>query len=323
MSSSDKLCLHWDDSAANIINTLYNLKEDKDFTDLTLVCTDNQVEVHKVVLASSSNFFKRILENIKHSHPLIYLSGIKFKELDAVLSFIYLGQVNLAQEDLDSFLAVAEELKVKGLTPEENLANCDANSQTQGNSWGKSQESAHYFDHHNYAVPYHPSSPIVRSLIASGVESAERKLLSLNNNCRGVPQITEEQELFSNNPIGEAMYVENESETNESFYLKVKSENLLASDENPDKIEHSRDDVKGRERSFKLGGYYTKIHSGADLGKYKCSPCGHLSKTSYSMLDHLESRHFPGMFEYSCDSCDKVFDTRKKYYNHRAREHSD
>ena len=309
MSSSDKLCLHWDDFAANIINTVYNLKEDKDFNDLTLVCADKQVEVHKVVLASSSNFLKRILKDIKHSHPLIYLSGIKFKELDAVLSFIYLGQVNLAQEDLYSFLAVAEELKVKGLTPEENFANCDANSQTQGNSWGKSQESAHYFDHHNYAAHYHPSSPRVRSPIASGERSAEKKLLSLNYNC------------------GEAMYVEDESETNESFYLKAKSENLLASDENPDKIEHNRDDMKGIDysiqRRFKLGGYYTKIHSGADLGKHKCSLCGHLSKRSHSMLDHLESRHFPGMFEYSCDSCDKVFDTRTKYYSHRVREHSD
>ena len=38
---------------------------------------------------------------------------------------MYLGQVNLAQEDLDSFLAVAEELEVKGLTPGEHLSNCD------------------------------------------------------------------------------------------------------------------------------------------------------------------------------------------------------
>ena len=88
MSSSDKLCLHWNDLAANFINTLYDLKEDKDFTDLTLVCADKQVEVHKVVLASSSNFFRRILKDIKHCHPLIYLSGITFKDLDAVLSFM-------------------------------------------------------------------------------------------------------------------------------------------------------------------------------------------------------------------------------------------
>ena len=88
MASSEKLCLNWNDFAANITITLYDLKKDKDFTDLTLVCADKRVEVHNVVLASSSNFFRRILEDIKHSHPLIYLSGIKFKDLDAVLSFM-------------------------------------------------------------------------------------------------------------------------------------------------------------------------------------------------------------------------------------------
>merc|ERR1712025_400133 len=34
----------------------------------------------------------------------------------AVLNFMYQGEVNVAQEDLNSFLAIAEDLKVKGLT---------------------------------------------------------------------------------------------------------------------------------------------------------------------------------------------------------------
>jgi len=142
MAISENLNLRWDDFAANLSSALHNLRGDENFTDLTLVCADQQVEVHKVVLASSSKFFWRVLKKIKHSHPLIYLKGVKFKDLEAVLSFMYLGQVNLAQEDLDSFLAVAEELEVKGLTPGENFSNYDADSQTQGNSCGKSQESA-------------------------------------------------------------------------------------------------------------------------------------------------------------------------------------
>ena len=57
MAPSEKLCLRWDDFAANLSNALYDLKEDKDFTDLTLVCAGHQqVDVHKVVMASSSHF---------------------------------------------------------------------------------------------------------------------------------------------------------------------------------------------------------------------------------------------------------------------------
>ena len=51
-----------------------------------------------------------------HQHPLLYLKGVKHSELLAVLNFMYMGEVNVAQEELNSFLSVAEELKVKGLT---------------------------------------------------------------------------------------------------------------------------------------------------------------------------------------------------------------
>ena len=41
---------------------------------------------------------------------------MKYADLVAVLDFMYQGEVNLAQEGLDTFLAVAEDLRVKGLT---------------------------------------------------------------------------------------------------------------------------------------------------------------------------------------------------------------
>merc|ERR1712240_775965 len=80
----------------------------------------------------------------------------------------------------------------------------------QVNSCGKSQESANYYynDHHNYAAPYLPSSLRMRCTTVSSVKSAEKKLLSLNNNSGGVPQIKEEQELFSDIQIGEAVHIQ-------------------------------------------------------------------------------------------------------------------
>jgi len=47
----------------------------------------------------------------------VYLKGVKYKELLSVLNFMYQGEVNVAQEELNSFLTVAEELKVKGEVP--------------------------------------------------------------------------------------------------------------------------------------------------------------------------------------------------------------
>ena len=115
MSSSEKFCLRWNDFEVNISSAFHDLKEEKDFADVTLACSDNQVEAHKVILAASSHFFKRILKKNPHSHPLIYLKGIKASDVEAVLKFIYHGEVNLEQDNLKTFLEVAEDLEVKGL----------------------------------------------------------------------------------------------------------------------------------------------------------------------------------------------------------------
>ena len=98
------------------MNTFGSLKEDKDFTDVTLVCEDGkQVDVHKVILASSSPFFQNILKKNKHPHPLIYMRGMKSDVLLGIMDFLYCGETNVYHENLESFLAVAEELQLKGL----------------------------------------------------------------------------------------------------------------------------------------------------------------------------------------------------------------
>ena len=52
------------------------------------------------------------------------MKGITFRDIQSVLSFMYHGEANIAQEDLNNFLAVAEDLRVKGLTQ----GNSDASS---------------------------------------------------------------------------------------------------------------------------------------------------------------------------------------------------
>jgi len=113
---SDKFCLRWNDFESNISTAFRELREDKDFFDVTLACEDDQIEAHKVILSACSPFFKSVLKRNKHQHPLLYLKGVKFADLVAVLNFMYHGEVNVAQEELNTFLGIAEELKVKGLT---------------------------------------------------------------------------------------------------------------------------------------------------------------------------------------------------------------
>ena len=112
----EKFNLKWNDFQINVTKSFSSLRKEKDFFDVTLVSDDEQhVSAHKVVLSASSEFFKNILRKAQHSSPMIYLSGVSSKDLSAVMDYIYQGEVQLFQEELDNFLETAQKLKIDGL----------------------------------------------------------------------------------------------------------------------------------------------------------------------------------------------------------------
>ena len=121
---SEKLCLRWNDFQENVNTAFQSLREDNEFADVTLACEDGQqIQAHKVILASCSPLFKNLLQRSKHPHPLIYLRGIKSQDLVAIVDFLYCGEANVYQENLDSFLAIAEEFDLKGFLGQNNDQN--------------------------------------------------------------------------------------------------------------------------------------------------------------------------------------------------------
>ena len=116
METNETFCLNWNDFESNISVAFREIREEKDFFDCTLSCGSRQIQAHKLILSACSPFFRSILKQNPHQHPLLYLKGVKFTDLQSVLAFMYHGEVNVAQEELNSFLAIAEELEVKGLT---------------------------------------------------------------------------------------------------------------------------------------------------------------------------------------------------------------
>ena len=116
---SETFCLQWNEFKPNAFSMLSSARENKEYVDLTLACEDGQqMEAHRVILASSSPFFENILQKNKHPHPLIYFANFKSHDMDALLEFVYLGEAKVDQENLGSFLALAEHIKLKGLTGE-------------------------------------------------------------------------------------------------------------------------------------------------------------------------------------------------------------
>ena len=117
MNTSEKFCLSWKDFQSNVSQSFRTLRDEEDFFDVTLVGEDlKQMEANKVVLSSCSPVFKQLLGSNKHSHPMNYIKGARSMDVQYVLDYIYSGEVIIFQEHLNGFLAIAKDLKLKGLS---------------------------------------------------------------------------------------------------------------------------------------------------------------------------------------------------------------
>ena len=120
---SDIISLTWTDFGVNLSTALSLHRNESEFYDVTLVSDDQKLlSAHKVVLSSSSEYFKNILKQNKHPNPLLCLEGINFNEMNSILDYVYHGEVNIYQDDLDRFLNIAERLKLEGLMSDRNSA---------------------------------------------------------------------------------------------------------------------------------------------------------------------------------------------------------
>ena len=202
--SNEKLCLQWNDFQQNLTSAFRDLRVDKEFADVTLACEDGeQMEVHTVVLISSTPFFRNLFHRNKHPHPLIYMRGVNSEVLVAMIDFPYHGEANVFQEHLDSFLAIAEELQLKGLHgnqteagPEENPSKTKSYATTYNTL---SQETA------DVDFKTYPKKSISASNFK--VETNLETAIALNSNmgCTDIAELNKKvgsMMLVSENPAG-------------------------------------------------------------------------------------------------------------------------
>ena len=131
---SDKFCLRWNDFESNLSAAFQEVREENSLYDVTVACDGGgEFPAHRLVLAACSQVLRQVICRKSQlggnqQQQVIYLRGVNSRDLKFILSFMYQGEVSIAQDHLNSFLAVAEDLQVKGLTQERNCR--DASKQT-------------------------------------------------------------------------------------------------------------------------------------------------------------------------------------------------
>jgi len=133
-STDEQFCLRWNDFQQCIKSTFQDLRDENEFMDVTISCDGEQLKAHKVILSACSVTFKTLLKKNPATNPVIVLWDVTPRDLSAILDFMYHGEVNVKQDHLNSFLAVAERLRVRGLCQNENSSGTSERSKLSTNS---------------------------------------------------------------------------------------------------------------------------------------------------------------------------------------------
>lgn len=103
-----------------ILSALSTFLENNMLVDCTLLAEGKLVKAHKVVLSACSPYFATLFSEQFDKHPVVILKDIKFKELQAMIDFMYKGQVNTSEIQNGDLVKVAESLQIKDFLPIQN-----------------------------------------------------------------------------------------------------------------------------------------------------------------------------------------------------------
>jgi len=352
MSSSEKFCLRWNDFETNISVAFRELREEKDFFDVTLACDDSQVQAHKVILSACSPFFRNVLRRNPHQHPLLYLKGVKYKELLSVLNFMYMGEVNVAQEELNSFLAVAEDLRVKGLT--QNNSSSDSSS-----SKPKQEQPKNIIPRPRDPPERDPIPPPKRPRPAAPAPSTAQSYQSFDQDddiqevvpVKSEPRdpaptpmaVHHNPQIDNSHSVSQYEVVQQQQPTPAPMQQNTVALDESYADESYDYGQYedgSYDDGSGmidpntgmpiqgtgadgnKDLNSLINSKMSKVLDDAGHRIWRCDDCLYESKYKTNVMEHVESKHVnsPGII---CPYCELICVNRKGLRNHVYKYHKD
>ena len=282
---SKTYCLNWNNFQSKVSSSLQTIRNEGHFSDVTLVSDDHvSFSVHKIVLSTSSNFFKQIFVNNPHQNSLLYIHGIDSQMMKLIIDFIYEGQVQLKHDILDHFLTDAQKLKLEGLLP----ASHEGSSKTLEDiiKVPKVEMSDN---------PVFDDNPEMQK----ENENTREEFISLPTINTVKNNASKVQVLLSNtmkNSVGKFI---NSTKRNKARNIALKASSNMSSSEMNEIISQKARDI-----------FYSKN------GRYKCRECSKVIKSQPNIYKHAEL-HVEGL-KYDCQHCSKTFKTKNSLYVHKS-----
>jgi len=323
MGSDQRFSLRWNNYQSHLVTAFESLLDEKDFVDVTLGVEGRKLPAHKMLLSACSPYFREVLKGNPCQHPIIILRDIKFDDLFSLLQFMYNGEVNVAQDQLNSFLKSAESLKIRGLTDNESEnsdrppVSSQSRERVQENSlqpppvkkkrpYPESNPTTHNPPSNSLqaSAPQKPShtTPIIPASVPTRPEPVKQEVIELGD------EQYENSDQYSQEPSAtDATYAQdhtNQSYDDSGAHAMVPAE------------EGGMEDIQGDSAQ---GGWnyeqYNASHQSFDRYELHCNICGKGFHHAESLRPHLKMH----TGETKCNMCGKTlsrkFDLKKHIEN--------
>jgi len=327
---AEKFCLRWNDFETNLSTAFRDLRTDKDLFDVTLSCGADTLQAHKLVLSACSDLFRGMFKKslpVVGGHAILYLRGVQAADMQAVLDFMYHGEVSVAQEELNSFLAVAEELKVKGLTQKQGQGSTENNHGSKASEYPDRKVTENNYPSHadpkstklEYSASAPPKKPRPPKPSQARLEPEIEELVPIKTEPIAAPAYQQHQ-------VATMEHVEDTGMTGHAVdtydgYSGYEDDNYQYQEQGHYSDVQSLDNSRGNAGSnVDLQDYISKVSN--DYGTmFSCTLCGKQNNQKGNLMKHVESVHFPNSFSHQCKYCNQTFYAKNNLYVHVSKFH--
>ena len=307
MMHPENFSLTWHTYSDHLRDMMKELMMKDDFADVTLVSENRKhMKAHKNILSACSPVLKDIVKLEQSAKPIIYMKGIKFSELEAIMQFMYLGEATLHEERMKEFLSVAKSLEIKKLCNVKTETNNDddplssnpvtfikyseeqtrESSQMNQSSKDMKDRKGEIGVHGKYNCKYCLKTFVSRGALWTHKQSVHKGRKYGCNHCD-----------FQSSLKG-----------NLKKHIMSQHEGL--------RYACDQCDYQATQQA-NLRKHIESTHEGV---KYACDQCDFQAATQFSLKVHIESKHVGA--KYDCDKCDYEATQQSNLIRHKKGQHN-
>eukprot|EP00092_Neocalanus_flemingeri_P016310 GFUD01017655.1.p1 GENE.GFUD01017655.1~~GFUD01017655.1.p1 ORF type:complete len:300 (+),score=87.50 GFUD01017655.1:37-936(+) len=296
---SDMFNLSWIEFDNVASNTFKQLLGEADFVDVTLVSDDlKQIKAHKVILSACSSIFKKMLQQNPQQQPIIYLTGVAYKEMQSMVNFMYLGQTEVEQDDLNHFMEVAAKFDVKGLSQE------------------KQPDEARVEHKLEKTIETELKDENERELVLGKRRGMELESIFTEDVVSDI--ISQEIGPADKIPAGhlvEKCAIDNRLKQNEGTLLDIQKTEMVNLDDDDVALYEQENIVTPSTDSSEKA-----IHVQSSANLYSCDQCDYRSDRHYCIKIHKNARH--DGIKFPCDQCEYKSTYSNALTRHKKNQHT-